>query len=344
MSVQFTSPVARIVQGDAFEPQLKNQQGAPRVVQSGPNAGQPAPQWFLALAHPKGTPETNAHLMEILGAAATSWPSLFPNGVNLAAPNFGCVMPTFASKIIDGDGFDTAGKSNATKEGFAGHWVVRYTSGYAPKCYPHGRHAPADMITDPKEIRRGYYARIAGTIDTNANPTKPGMYVNVGLVELAGKGVEIVSGPDAGAAFSTPVTLPPGATALPGPAPGTPPNASAAFTPPAPPTPPATPAAPYTGYMAPSAGLVMLPAANGATYEAMKAAGWTDEAMIAQGMMAAQVAIPTAPVAPPPAPPAPPPAPVGRTMLPAANGVTYEAMKAAGWTDETLIAHGMMAA
>ncbi len=301
MKTQFTSPVGRIVQGDAFEPQLKDQQGAPRVVKTGPNAGQPSPQWFIALAYPKGAPETNAHLMEILTASAAAWPSLFPAGVNPALPNFGCVLPTFSSKIIDGDGYDTTGKSNATKEGFAGHWVVRYSSGFAPKCYPAGHYGPADMITDPKLLRRGYYARVAGTLEGNENPTKPGMYVNLSLVELAGHGPEIVSGPDAAAAFgSGPASLPPGAsvtplavtTALPGGAPPAPPPAAYV-------APPAAPAAPYAGYMAP-------------------------------------------PVAA--APPAAPPAPPGRTMLPAAGGVTYEAMIAAGWTDATLVAHGMMAA
>ena len=50
---------------------------------------------------------------------------------------------------------------------------------------------------------------------------------------------------------------------------------------------PAVPNAPaYSGFMA--TGPVMLPPANGATYEQFKAQGWTDEAMIAQGFMAAQ--------------------------------------------------------
>jgi len=42
--------------------------------------------------------------------------------------------------------------------------------------------------------------------------------------------------------------------------------------------------------------------------------------------------------------PVPPPAPAApqHVMLPAANGATYEAMIAAGWTDELLVQHGMM--
>lgn len=64
-------------------------------------------------------------------------------------------------------------------------------------------------------------------------------------------------------------------------------------------------------------------------------------------------AAPPAPgMAPPPAPPAPhpgflappPPVPAGPQMTAAANGVTREAYHAAGWTDEMLIANGLMTA
>lgn len=51
--------------------------------------------------------------------------------------------------------------------------------------------------------------------------------------------------------------------------------------------------------------------------------------------------VPAAPAAPvPPAPPAP--AAPQHMMTPAANGVTYEAYKAAGWTDDALIQNGLM--
>lgn len=50
-------------------------------------------------------------------------------------------------------------------------------------------------------------------------------------------------------------------------------------------------------------------------------------------------ATPAAPAAPPPQP-----VPEGPIMLPAANNVPYEEYRKAGWTDEQLIAHGMMAA
>ena len=48
-------------------------------------------------------------------------------------------------------------------------------------------------------------------------------------------------------------------------------------------------------------------------------------------------------MAAPAAPPAPPPAPPARVMLPAATA-TYAEYRAAGWSDEQLVQHGMMAA
>lgn len=57
---------------------------------------------------------------------------------------------------------------------------------------------------------------------------------------------------------------------------------------------------------------------------------------------AAPMAAPAvAPAYAPPAPPAAPAAPV-RQMTAAANGVTYEAYKAAGWSDEALVSNGLM--
>jgi len=47
---------------------------------------------------------------------------------------------------------------------------------------------------------------------------------------------------------------------------------------------PQPPVAPHTGFVQ-NAGKVMTPAAGGYTYEQMIAAGWTDEMLIAQGMM-----------------------------------------------------------
>lgn len=184
MSENFLSPVGRLVQGDVFEPQLKDQQGRPRVIQAGPNAGQPSPQYFIAVAFAKNDPAWPAFHAQLDAVARAAWPQLFPT------PGGPCVLPTFANKIVDGDGFDTTGKPNRDKEGFAGHWIVRFTSGFAPKAYvasPPGSGVYVE-ITNPAEIKRGYMVRVAGSIKSNDNAQKPGVYVNFTMVERSAFG------------------------------------------------------------------------------------------------------------------------------------------------------------
>lgn len=334
MPRNFTSPVGRIVQGDVFEPNLTDQAGRPRLVQSGPRAGQPSPQYYIALAYAKNDPAWPAHKAEIDAESAAAWPSLFPGG-----PGSPPVLPTFANKIIDGDGYDTTGKSNAAKEGFANHWIVRYTSGFPIKAYrPNGPGVWIE-VTDKTEIKRGYYVRVSGNIETNGQATKPGVYVNARMVELNGVGPEIVGGVAPSEAFGAPAALPAGAALPPptaAPAPLAPPPAVPLAPTPVAPAPVAPPAVPYAGFM-PLIATATMPA--GQTVETMKAAGWTDDLLVQHGHATRPVA---APPAVPAAPPTPPPA--GPTMTEKAAGVTREAMLGQGWTDAQLIQHGYMVA
>lgn len=328
-ATRFTTPVGRLVQGSLSQPQTTDQQGNLRVKKSGPNAGQPDPQYFIAVAFPKNDPQWPAFYAILDAQARADFPHLFP------VPGGPCVNPAFSWKVIDGDGVDSTGKSNASKEGFAGCWVVRFSSAFAPKCFQQPNFAAHQQLPDPSVIKRGYYVQVNGTVDGNKNAQKPGIYVNLDMVNWVGSGPEIISGPDAGEAFGQGAPLPPGASAVPvgmmapggGAAaayPGAPVAAPAA---PAYPQPVAAPAAPAPAAASPSPAAASPAPANVQPYA---------------GYMAPAPA-PAMPGAPPPAPAAPAPAPAGPAMLPAANGVTYEAYRAAGWTDEQLVQAGMMA-
>jgi hypothetical protein len=345
--VRLTSPRGRLVQGDAFEAQTKDQSGAPLTIKTGPNAGQPTKRWFIAVAYPKNDPETNQYLAQLGEVARKSWPA-YMAGFNGTPPTFGASHPRFSTKIMDGDGTDDNGKSNREKPGFAGHWVVKYsTSIKAPGVWQEPNFDEMDQITDPRMLPRGYFVRVNHTADSNENDGRPGLYVNLDKIAICANqtGAEIIqSGPTAAEAFG-----------------GGGGNA-------APPAPGAAPA--------PPAALVMK---NGMDYAAMKAAGWSDDQMIAAGHAERPAPAPL-PVSPPPAPPAPTPgasippgtsgagapppppatpspsspppppyggfipetAPTGPKMTAAAGGATYEQMIAAGWTDAMLKQHGMM--
>lgn len=331
---RFLTPVGRLVQGDCFEPQTKDQQGNLRVVKSGPNAGQPNPQFFIAVAFRKDDPAFGELYGLMDRVARAGFPHLFPT------PGQQCVNPQFAWKLIDGDGIDTNGKPNASKEGFASHWVIRFSSGFAPKVYYAGKYSDAERITKERahEVKRGYFIRVAGSVAGNDNAQRPGLYLNFDMVELMAHGQEITSGPDAASTFAqaAPAQLPPGAVpipmtaahsappppaavAAPVPVPNVAPPVPAAVAPvpaAAPPVPAAAPpapaAAPYAGYMAP-------PPTPGA----------------------APAPAPV-PAAAPPAPAAAPASPyAGLQLTAAAAGQTFDSLAQVGWTPELLLAQGM---
>lgn len=268
----FTSPVGRMVQGSLFSGYTTDKKGAPLTVKSGPRAGQPRTQYFIAVAYAKSDPLWPDFERKIKTVAAAAWPRFWPQG-----PSGPCVRPNFALKIMDGDALDGNGESNADKEGFAGHWVVKFASGFAPNVFPLGRYTVADAITNPASAPLGYYVRVAGTMNTNNSNDTPGIYLNMSVVEVVAAGDVIVPAAvvNAADAFAQPAALPAGARPL-----GTTPQAGAGSPPPSPPPPP--PPKPSASYMAPPPGPVMTPAAAGTTYEAFKSAGWTDDQLRAK--------------------------------------------------------------
>lgn len=310
MAENFLSPIGRLVQGDAWTASDKDQQGNQRVIKTGPNKGQPTVQYFVAVAFPKldaqGQPnaEFAAFYALLDRVARTDWPALFPT------PGAPSSHPRFTFKVKDGDGVDTNGKPNRDKPGFAGHWVVSFSSTFAPKVAQETGPGVYAELSNPEQCKRGWYVKIAGSAKGNDNDQNPGLYLNHSIVQVMARGEEIVGGPDVAAilggapASAMPIgAIPLGASPLAGL--GGPVGVAAPAAPPVAPAAPAAPVVPYTGYMA-------------------------------------AAPVPGAPAPTPPAAPPAPPVPVGPQMTAAAQGASYTAMIAIGWTDETLRAHGMM--
>jgi len=275
--MQLLTPPGRFVQGNLFTPNTTDAEGKPLTFRNGPNAGQPRSQYFAAIAIEKNHPEWPAFYAEMHKIAVAAFPLLFPGGK--------CARPDFAMKVVDGDGIDQNGRPNPSREGFAGCWVLKMTNGFAPKVYTTGA---TSIITDPTGCKRGDYIRAYVSISGNESTQRPGLFVNLDMVEHLAWGEEIHSGPDAAAVFgSAPVVgLPAGASR-------TPVAPAATIAPPPvavapgglPPAPPPVAVAPPP----PPAPAVWVPRmtekANGARYEACKAAGWTDEQLLAAGMI-----------------------------------------------------------
>lgn len=302
----FLTPVGRLVMGDCFTPQETDTEGKPLRN----TAGELTKKWFLGVAFPKSDPGLPTIFGKMNAAALQGFPhnAHAKNGVSADSS-------VFSWKLIDGDGLDGNGKSYTEREGFAGCWVLKFASGYPPKCFYAGRYQPHEQIQDSNAIRRGYFVRVAGSITPNNSAKRPGVYVNLSMVELVAIGEEIQSGPNASDVFGgapVPANLPPGATALPAGGPAAAPAGPAA----APAGPAAAPASPAGPAAAPAS-----PAGPAAPAGVQPAPDFLTPA----------------------APPAPPAAPA-KQMTAAAGGVTYDAYVKAGWTDAQMIAAGLLVA
>jgi len=205
MSTEFLTPVGRIVQGDCFKGNDKDFYGKPRVDKN----GSPSVSYYIGLAIAKNDPGWGELWGKITTEARTGFPGMFDASGN-------CTHPAFAFKVIDGDSEapNTRGVKWCDHEGFPGHYVLKFNSGFPPKCYTAGG---GEVIVDPERIKRGYFVRIHGSIAPNNDQQKPGVYLNFDGVEFIGYGEAIITGPSGSEMFgASPVgVLPPGASATP---------------------------------------------------------------------------------------------------------------------------------
>ena len=125
--VNITTPVARLVQGSLYTSSDKNFDGTQRLFKPGhPKAGQPDYRFYFAVAIPK-TPGAQAFWQEPWGLEIYK--------VGAAGHPQAVQRPDFAWKIIDGDSAipNKGGSIPKDQPGFAGCWVMRFTSTFAPR-------------------------------------------------------------------------------------------------------------------------------------------------------------------------------------------------------------------
>ena len=283
------TPVGRLVQGSLYQGQTTNAENKPLTYRTGENAGQNRVDYFFALAIPKGTEQ---HWSE------TEWGKKIWTAGHAGFPQGQANAPTFAWKIKDGDSTvpNRVGRRPCDCEGFAGNWILNFSSSFAPSIYTADG---SSQILEVNAVNLGDYIQVYGSVASNDAQQQPGVYLNHSMIALSGYGKRIVVGADPKAVGFGQAPLPAGASATPlaqgfNPAPAvSTPATPPAYTPPvtqapAPYTPILTPPVPAAAPVPPTAPVrVMLPAANGATYEQMIAAGWNDALLIQHGMMQA---------------------------------------------------------
>lgn len=290
--MDFNTPVGRIVQGSVAMQQQKDVDTNQPMTDA---QGNPVMGTFIALAFPKVLPngqpnaEFDAFFGQLRQVAAASWPALFPQG---AAGQ--CVNPRFSWKYQDGDGTDQSGKSVADKPGFKGNHILRFFTSFPIRCFHEGKFAAHEEIQKPEDIiKRGYWVRLFGEAKSNnATGTQvPGISLYPKLLSFVERGEEIVSGPDAQAAFGNaavgwrpPASASPiptgGALSVPSvavPAVSVPSVAAPAISVPVPGAAAAVPTPPAGPVVAPAL------AAQGITWPMLQQQGWTEESARAAG-------------------------------------------------------------
>lgn len=288
MTIEITTDVGRFVQGNLYKPNDKDANGKPLVVKSGPNIGQPRKEYYAAVAVPK---RGETHWNQ------TPWGAKIWNEAALSWPQGQYQNRDFAWKITDGDSTEPnkKGKKPCDSVGFPGHWILRFSGGFAPQIY---NADGTQKIVEENAVKPGYFIQINGTIESNKNTTNPGVYLNHRLIAFAAYGEEIHQGPDAAEVGFGGGQLPPGASAAPVSGGFTPaPALQGGYTPPPVATPgyaaptalplPAVPMAPPPNPAILQAPIApqMTPKAAGATYDQMRGAGWTDDLMRQHGYL-----------------------------------------------------------
>ena len=287
---QILFPVGRLVGGSVSK--LHDRYESDGKTKKLDKDGNPSKTINFGVAIPKTTPTWQQ----------TEWGKVIHDMAKAAYPVLH-QSPAFAWKVIDGDSPlpNKNGKAPKDQEGYAGHWVIWFSQGWAPKLVnSNGQHElPAEQFV------AGYYVQVLADVAPNGAqpPNTPGMYMNPRAVALAGEGdvINLASEVDTTSVGFGAAPLPVGARPV---QPAVAEFSNAPFVPnaafPSPSQPatamPASPSStvvtPSTAFMqppavpvSPVAQHVMTPKTNGATYEQMIATGWTDELLRQHGMM-----------------------------------------------------------
>lgn len=291
-SLPFTTPVGRFLWGSLVKAKTKDAEGNLLVIKNGADAGKPTQRFEFGLGIPKG-PETHW--------SQTPWGAIIDKAGKEAFPAGQHAIPSFAWKVTDGDSMipNRKGRIPSKQEGFKGHWVLAFSSSFAPNTV----NRDGTQVVPNDSIKPGHYIQVNGSVGGNKSMQQPGVFLNHRFVAHSGFGPEISVGPDAAQAGFGKDALPAGASstpvgALPAAGPSVAPAASQTVV--APPVtavapPPAATVAvmPHPEFLTPKvtppppSGPVMTEKAGGFTYAQMIAGGWKHEQLVEHGYLRA---------------------------------------------------------
>ena len=264
------TPPGRLVMGSLYTANTKNMQDEPLKDKE----GNPRREfWFNIAIEKKGELHWNQ----------TEWGKIIYDLAVKSYPGGQFKSQNFSWKIIDGDSTEvnTEGNRPCDREGYKGHWVLRFKSGFAPILL---NEDATPFLLPTGAINCGDYIQVFGNISPNNSTLQPGIYLNFTHVAFMAYGQKIVTTVDPksigfGGALPTGASKTPVMQGIAQPSHTPAPTYTSPTPPPTQPSPP-----PYTGVLQPK---IMLPAANGIPYEAYVKEGWTDALLIQHGYMQA---------------------------------------------------------
>ena len=273
MAQEILLPVSRMIGGSVYTPQLQFTENNQPVVDV--RTGVQVADYNIGIAIPKQGEQSWAE---------TEW-GKFIKAIGDAAYPGQSLAPTFSWKITDGDS-QIPNKNNnrpCDQIGYAGNWIIWMRQRWSPTICD----LKSQPLTTPDAIMSGdwvqCYVSVAPNVPRPGKSHTPGIYINPMAVAFVGYHKD---GRITGSAVNV-QTIKFGSGAMPADVLATPvgnveqPDVVQFVPPPAAPVPPP---APNTAFLEVPA-RVMTPAANGATYEQMIGAGWTDELLRQHGMM-----------------------------------------------------------
>lgn len=311
------TPTGRFVQGSLYMPSTTDMEGRPLVYKTGDKTGQPRTNYYVAIAIEKRG-ETHWANTDWGKKIWDIGHKGFPNG---AAQSLKFAWKITDGDSLEPN---RKGTVPANCDGFKGCWILKFTGSEAPTLLKLNSLNKTESFPEKDGIKPGDYIQIQGYVSDNQSQQQPGVFLNHKFICFRGHGERIVLGVDPDSvgfggdplpvgASTTPVggfippsaPLPPVASPI-APVPATPLPAAAILS--APPAP-----APYTAILntvpapaplmntfsaprppfvpvsapAPIVGKprVMLPAAEGHSYEQYIAWGWNDAQLIQYGKM-----------------------------------------------------------
>ena len=184
--IEFQTIPGRLVRGHPLKPRAVTDRTTKQPKLN--KVGQPRQAWTFGVAFPKAEFQASIWPLMLQEVGSVYPPTPHTNGMPSAPPKF-------AWKYIDGDGIDDEGKPYNLREGYAGCYILNFSTELKAPGLFKWNGASYDQLA-PDAIKTGDYIVVGATMKANVPQDKtetPGLYMNPEGVQFIAYGPEIIS-------------------------------------------------------------------------------------------------------------------------------------------------------